>query len=218
MKRYRRIKRIQLDIISLSLFQITILSIWNVLGTLSLFTWHSKRDWRVMAFARLDSALANYLSLKLYPDSIMKNLPIFGSDHALILRDVFMSTSNGYSSRFKFEVKWLLQNDFYDLIKDVWSNFIKGCYAYQFIRKPKLLNHSIKKWKNEKNTNLDKSCFLMLKELEDIQKNLMINPTDNYLWMQEKALRSRQSYALERETYRAQRFQQNWIQSRDKKY
>lgn len=74
-----------------------------------------------------------------------------------------------------------LQSDFYDLLKDVWSNCIKSRYAYQ------LLEYSTKKWKNEE-TTIDKSSSLMLKELEDIQQNFMIDLVDNYLWIQEKAL------------------------------
>lgn len=40
--------------------------------------------------------------------------------------------------------------------------------ARRLIRKIHLLEYSIKKWKSEKNTEGDKSSFIMLKELKDI--------------------------------------------------
>lgn len=53
----------------------------------------------------------------------------------------------------------------------------------------------------------------MLKELEDIQLNLVLYLKDNYLWMQEKALQYQTQYhVLEQEIYRSQKSHQNWIQ------
>lgn len=58
---------------------------------------------------------------------------------------------------------------------------------------------------------------MLLQKQEEIQRELMISPMDNYLWMQEKVLQEQiQNHLLEQEIYWVQRSYQNWIQFEDK--
>lgn len=82
-------------------------------------------------FARLHGALGNYLRLNLYPNTIPSNVSIFLSDHAPMLLSLSMSTPHNTYCRFKFEAKWSLDNELFDLLNDVWSNYIKSSCAYQ---------------------------------------------------------------------------------------
>lgn len=53
---------------------------------------------------------------------------------------------------------------------------------------------------NSKDKNFNNSITMKLRELEDIQRNLTLNPMDNSLWMQEKKLQDYiQHHALEYE-------------------
>lgn len=59
---------------------------------------------------------------------------------------------------------------------------------------------------NEKKAKAGNSFSMMLENLKDFQQNLMLNPTENYLWMQEKVLQDQfQNHAVEQEIYWAQR-------------
>lgn len=40
----------------------------------------------------------------------------------------------------------MLNSKFFNTLKDVWSNFIKGSHAYQQSRKNQLLKKAIKNW------------------------------------------------------------------------
>lgn len=63
--------------------------------------------------------------------------------------------------------------------------------------------------KNEKKVNIDNSSSMMLEKLTDIQHNLMLNPMDNSLWMQEVILQDQiQNLATEQELCWAQRSRQ----------
>lgn len=136
-----------------------------------------------------------------------------------ILLDLSMSSPYSNQCRFIFEAVWLLQNDFHDFCKDVWLNFIQGSCTYQLIRKLQLLKHSITNWKNDKITKRDKSFSMLLKELDNIQKNLMINPIANYLQMQKKALQDQiQNHSLEQELLLGLKISSKLDSIRRKKY
>lgn len=58
---------------------------------------------------------------------------------------------------------------------------------------------------------------MLSEEVEDIRQILIINPIDNYLFVQKKALQDQiQKDALEQELYWAQRSHQKLIQVRDR--
>lgn len=65
-----------------------------------LFTWYNKRENENAVFVRLDSALANYRWLNLFPNVILNNLPIFGSDKAPTFINPSISTLNNSYCRF----------------------------------------------------------------------------------------------------------------------
>lgn len=63
----------------------------------------------------------------------------------------------------------------------MWSNVIRGTYAYQLFNSTHLLENSTKRWQYQIKTNFDKSVpMMMFKELEDIKKNLMKNLWINF--------------------------------------
>lgn len=74
---------------------------------------------------RLDRALGNHHWIKLYAFAILSNLPFTWSDHAPIVLNLSPSTPHIKYNSFRFEAKWLLNDDFFDLVKNIWSNFIK---------------------------------------------------------------------------------------------
>lgn len=47
-------------------------------------------------------------------------------------------------NNFKLKAKWLINDEFFYLVKDIFSNFIKASDAYQLTRKVQILKNSIK--------------------------------------------------------------------------
>lgn len=108
------------------------------------FTWH-KREKHADIFSRLDRALANYLWIKLYQASCVEHLLILGSDHAPILIDAHTRHHNSNRASFKFETKWLLDEDYLGLVSSICPTYIRGSNAYQLTRKLIFLNKKSKK-------------------------------------------------------------------------
>lgn len=52
------------------------------------------------------------------------------SDLASILLNINSSKNCNYK-RFNLEAQWLLHDNFFNIMKDVWSSFVKGSLAYQ---------------------------------------------------------------------------------------
>lgn len=90
-------------------------------------------------FSRLDRVLVNHPWIKRYPNATSIHLPIIGSDHAPVILNI-SPTVLYYKNNFKFEAKWLLDVISFLLVRDVWSDFIKGTHAYQLTRKSKFFN------------------------------------------------------------------------------
>lgn len=68
------------------------------------------------------------------------------------------------------ETRWLLNNESFEFVKNIWSNYISGSYAYQLIMKIRVLQNSLKSWRKEIKASLDLPIPRMLKELEDFQQ------------------------------------------------
>lgn len=79
----------------------------------------------------MDRTLVNPMWFNIYPDANLMHLPIIDSDHAPILLNTYLSLGNCNQKSFKFEAKWLLYDDLFNIIRDVWALFIKGFLTYQ---------------------------------------------------------------------------------------
>lgn len=76
-------------------------------------------------FERLDRTVANPQWL----NARVENLPITGSDYGSILLSMDCWNQKGKYLPFRFEAKWLLQENFPQLVQQTWRKFIKGSYA-----------------------------------------------------------------------------------------
>lgn len=79
----------------------------------------------------------------IYRYTVIEHLPFIGFDHARILIDTNTRKFHKFNN-FRFKAKWLLEENFLDLVKSVWSIFIKGLYEFELIRKTNLLKKEIK--------------------------------------------------------------------------
>lgn len=117
------------------------------------FSWHKKQEKQVTVFSRMDCAMANHLWIKLYPSSNIKHLPILGYDRGFILLDIPIRKFHKYNN-FRFEAKWLLEDQFFELVRSFWSTYRRGSSAFQLIRKTNILKQETKSWRFQyKNSN-----------------------------------------------------------------
>lgn len=64
---------------------------------------------------------------------MVKHLPIYGSDHAPIILETLPLIRKRNNYNMKFKEKWLLDKEFFALVKSMWSNYIRSSYAYEMI-------------------------------------------------------------------------------------
>lgn len=70
--------------------------------------------------------------LRLCPSTYIAHLPIIGSDHAPILMDTNTRKFHKFNN-FRFKAKWLLEDNFWDLVRSVWSTFIRGSSHFNLL-------------------------------------------------------------------------------------
>lgn len=104
--------------------------------------WHNKMDDRATTFFRLDRAMIDRHWIQIFPSSVVNHLPINGSDHASIILDT-RSKNFQKINRLRFEAKWLLKDNFINIVKSVWSMVIKVSSAFQSVRKTNLFKKKL---------------------------------------------------------------------------
>lgn len=82
----------------------------------------------------LDRVMANHARLQIYPSAVINHMPIIGSDHAPIILN---TKSNHFNklNKFRFEAKWILQENFMDIVTNAWKTKFNGSSAYQLVKR-----------------------------------------------------------------------------------
>lgn len=104
------------------------------------FTWYKKREANAIIFARLDCAAADVYWLKLYHTTSIHNLSIKRSNHAIHSFESHPNMCLTRHSPFKFDVNLFLNDNFFNLVQQIWLFFIRGYHAYDLTRKSSYSN------------------------------------------------------------------------------
>ena len=109
------------------------------------FTWTNNRDEAQLIMERLDRGYASTAWLQLFPQTMIRNLPIIHSDHGPIL---LQATPTSTSARRPYQLEnWCLRfNEVCLMVKEVWDLYIAGSLAYVVSRRLDILRKKIKVW------------------------------------------------------------------------
>jgi hypothetical protein len=83
------------------------------------YTWASRRE--TPTYEKLDRALASVEWEQKFPLVTVRALPRSGSDHTPLLIDAGIQAHVSNKPRFSFELSWLQQEGFYELIATEWA-------------------------------------------------------------------------------------------------
>ena len=88
------------------------------------FTWSNRRE--TPTFEKLDRVLASTTWEQKFPLVTVRALSRTGSDHTPILIDSGVKAHLGNKAGFSFELYWLRQEGFYEMIEKEWKSVITG--------------------------------------------------------------------------------------------
>jgi hypothetical protein len=83
------------------------------------FTWESRRD--TPTYEKLDRVLASVEWEQKFPLISVRALTRSGSEHTPLLIDAGIQAHVGNKARFAFELAWLEQDGFYELVAAEWA-------------------------------------------------------------------------------------------------
>lgn len=88
------------------------------------FTWINRRRGREVVLEKLDQFLGNRRWFELFPEMEEVSLEYYGSDHRpikLSFNNLPRSRPRPSTTRFMFENKWLVEDDFLDVVSKAWN-------------------------------------------------------------------------------------------------
>ena len=88
------------------------------------FTWANRRE--VPTYEKLDRILANVEWEQKYPLVTVRELTRSGSDHTPLLMDSGKHAHLGNKAHFSFELSWIRQEGFYEMVAAEWAAVSKG--------------------------------------------------------------------------------------------
>jgi hypothetical protein len=117
------------------------------------FTWASRRD--VPTYEKLDRVLASITWEQKFPLVTVRALSRSDSDHTPILIDSGVKAHLGNKSKFSFELYWLRQEVFFDLIVKEWNSVLTGPDPMEnWLNKLRHIRRFLKGWARIKVENI----------------------------------------------------------------
>lgn len=98
------------------------------------YTWTNKRDDE--ARERIDRVLVNMDWIETFPNSVVQNLPLLGSDHSPMLLQLDVQERKARKA-FKFELNWAEEKGCGDVVKNNWRTDRNGSHGFKLMRKLK---------------------------------------------------------------------------------
>ncbi|CAA0831099.1 Unknown protein, partial [Striga hermonthica] len=116
----------------------------NVIG--HPFTWTNNRKGDQAIEEKLDRFLFSQNWLDLFPNSLIKIIPVASSDHSILLFDSNPGCE-GRKNRFVFDARWLKSEGFNDIVVEAWNFIVPGHALFSIQQRLKNVRNAIIKWK-----------------------------------------------------------------------
>jgi hypothetical protein len=93
------------------------------------FTWENRRT--TQTFEKLDRVLASVEWEQKFPLVTVRALTRTGSDHTPLLIDSGEQAHHGSKTKFLFELSWLKQEGFFDMVSKEWASISLGANSME---------------------------------------------------------------------------------------
>jgi hypothetical protein len=133
------------------------------------FTWANSR--RVPTYERLDRVLVSTEWEQQFPLATVEALNREISDHTPLLLSLGEKGKAKKSAPFKFELRWLLEGGFFDVVSEVWRKENRGVTSMQrWQNKMRRLRQFLRGWAKNLNGAYKKEKQELLRKAEELDK------------------------------------------------
>ncbi|XP_074292579.1 uncharacterized protein LOC141619458 [Silene latifolia] len=119
------------------------------------------------------------------PTGVVSFLPEGLFDYSPCLIELWEETERRKGC-FKYYNMWGKSDKFKSIVIEIWRQPIQGCHMFQLIKKLKKLKHPLKKLNNDGYGNIDNTALVAKTVLENIQKQLYVDPRNVVLQAEER--------------------------------
>ncbi|XP_074271323.1 uncharacterized protein LOC141595258 [Silene latifolia] len=180
----------------------------------SVFTWNNKQRPGERIYSRLDRFLVNRAWCDSFPDLYAQFLPEGMMDHTpCIVRSnkVVQGTRS-----FKYFNMWGKSKEFLPLLREHWKFDIAGTPLFKLAKTLKNLKPGLKKLNRESFSDVEKSTGILEQQVEEMQIQLGVDPSDLSLINQEYEARLKlKELQCARDSFLLQKAKSEWIKEGD---
>lgn len=178
------------------------------------YTWFNKQG-ATRIGSKLDRILVNIEWLDQFVNSKAEFLNPGVSGHSPGVATIFDKRKHG-PLPFRFFNFLAEEADFLDLVRSVWTEKIRGNPMFVFTTKLNKVKAAIIAWKKMRFKNLSEQVFEAKKELEEVQKQIQVNPLCPHLAQKEKVVvRHYSKVARYEESEKHQKSRVQWLKLGD---
>ncbi|KAH7844378.1 hypothetical protein Vadar_027327 [Vaccinium darrowii] len=116
------------------------------------FTWRNNRPGHEYIQERLDRVLATPAWCLLFHQASVVHLDTVGSDHSALLLNL-KSVPPRRRAPFRFDARWVEEDEVQDIINQSWSIPVHGSHAFSMYKKIQACRSSLSNWKRRKRLN-----------------------------------------------------------------
>ena len=139
------------------------------------FTWANSR--KIPTYERRDRILVSTEWESKFRLATVQALTREISDHTPLLLDTCNGTHGNKQSGFKFELSWLLRDDFYELVVDVWKKEMRGRTPLQHWRsKIQRFRQFLRGWAKNVSGQYKKEKAELIGKADDLDKKAESQP------------------------------------------
>ncbi|XP_074265780.1 uncharacterized protein LOC141588225 [Silene latifolia] len=180
----------------------------------SVFTWNNKQQPEERIYSRLDRFLVNKAWCDSFPDMYAHFLPEGMMDHTpCIVKSNKVVQGN---RSFKYFNMWGKSKEFLPLVNEMWDYNIDGTPLFKLAKNLKNLKPGLKRLNMEGFSDIEKATGILEKQVEEMQVQLGVDPSDVSLINQEcEASKKLKELQCARDSFLYQKAKGEWIKDGD---
>lgn len=132
------------------------------------YTWSNKRKEGGNVQEKIDRVLTNIEWIEKFPNSVVQQMPMVGSDHCLLVLQQKVKEKKARRC-FKFESFWSEENECVDVVKENWKTDRKGSYSFKLMRKLRTCSRGLAEWSKIHFPNTSEQIEVVMAKLVELQ-------------------------------------------------